>query len=88
MHLKNIFLFDPLHMDIDRTKKLGMVVSQGDTIVPSKFQNALQRHWQADVVAESSLEHTPAIIEFWLLDHAKIVNFFTKKEYSLLLASL
>jgi len=77
--LKKVIPFEPLSMKPVRgTPRMGMAISNSDSIVPTRFQLQLKNAWKPTLVLESNFGHVGAILETWLCHEAKIVGFFEK----------
>lgn len=74
--LKAILPFEPLEMAIEKSKKLGMIISLNDDLVPTKNQMALKSHWKPGYVSTSRLGHVLTITWTWLFDADTVVSFF------------
>lgn len=74
--LKKILPFEPLEMPKPKGKKLGMIISTNDDVVPTLSQVKLANHWQPSYKSEFWLGHTPTVVAAWLFSSNEIVNFF------------
>lgn len=74
--VKKAIPFEPLRLTPPKSKKLGMVLSKTDTVVPSKNQLQLKQLWKPKKYIELNLSHTNSVIYTWLFKSHEVVNFF------------
>ncbi|MBT4790563.1 MAG: hypothetical protein HON90_03250 [Halobacteriovoraceae bacterium] len=75
--LKKILPYEPLQIHFDKSKKkIGMVVSTNDSIVPTKNQIELKEKWNSVILSSSWLGHTATVIKTWLFNSSTIIDFF------------
>ena len=74
--LPNIKLDPMLLGDGYKSKKLGMMIALQDTTVPTEFQNKLANYWKPSVVIQRSTGHFWGIVDTWLFDSEKVLDFF------------
>ena len=74
--LKKVLPFEPLAMNVDKSKKLAMIISNNDSVVPTINQLRLIKHWNLKILDESSLGHTATVVYTWLFNSDKVINFF------------
>jgi len=73
--LSSFIPYKPLELNI-QNKKLGMVISVNDPVVPSSLQLELADYWQPKVLIKSKSGHRATVIKTWLFHSKKILNFF------------
>lgn len=75
--LRKVIPFEPLGMSFNKAeKKLGMVISTNDDVVPTKNQLALKELWNPIVVSSSGLGHKLTVVKTWLLNSSEVISFF------------
>jgi hypothetical protein len=74
--VKKAIPFEPLKLSPPKSKKLGMVLSKADTVVPSKNQLQLRQLWSPKKYIELNQSHTSSVIYTWLFKSHEVVNFF------------
>jgi hypothetical protein len=57
-------------------KTLGMIISSGDTTVPSEYQEKLRDLWQPQTLIQLSNGHFVSILKSWLFHKMDVVRFF------------
>ncbi len=71
------FKLEPMSLgDGYKNKKLGALIALDDTTVPTAAQKNLVALWQTQTVIERNNGHFWAIVNAWLFDSDKILNFF------------
>ncbi len=61
-----------------RGKDLGMVISESDTLVPTKYQERLREFWQPKYLHAFSSGHVLTVVRTWLSLRDDVVGFFRK----------
>lgn len=75
--LKPHIPYEPMKMPLPAKKpSLGMVLAMKDTVVPTYTQNLLRQLWSPQTVLEIPSNHTCSIVNTWLFQRQKIVDFF------------
>ena len=74
--LKSTLIFEPLDMPMSAHKKLGMIISMSDTLVPTKNQLELKEHWDPALISTSKLNHASTVVWTWLFKSETVSNFF------------
>jgi len=75
--LEKVVPFEPLNLPVpSRTKKIGMVISTNDHVVPSLNQEKLRTHWSPKTVWRTWFGHKAAVVKTWLFSTQKIIDFF------------
>ncbi len=75
--LRAILPYEPLKINFDSSeKKIGMVISTNDDIVPTRNQMKLKRKWNPTIISSSWLGHTATVVKTWLFNSSEIINFF------------
>lgn len=59
-----------------KNKKLGMMIALDDYTVPTEFQNKLADYWKPAVVLERNTGHFWGIVDTFLFDKDKVLEFF------------
>lgn len=78
--LSAILPYEPLMLPIDASKRLGMIISENDDVVPTKNQQALREHWNPQYGWTTTWGHTLAVVKTWLFDSADVVGFFLQTQ--------
>lgn len=73
--IDSVFFLDPLKRGRPQ-KKLGMIISMNDTMVPTRYQLKLKDFWKPQKVIISTHNHFFSIIFAWLFHSDEIVDHF------------
>lgn len=73
--LEKVIKLEPMGL-IGSKKKLGMVIGQKDTVVPTRNQKLLQTLWSPQKVITFNYDHFLSIVFTWLFKTSDIVSFF------------
>ena len=73
--LSGFIPYKPLELNI-QNKKLGMVISINDPVVPNSLQVELADYWQPETLIKSKSGHKATVLKTWIFHSKKILNFF------------
>lgn len=74
--IAKILPYEPLSMKGPGEKKLGMILSSNDDVVPTENQKLLRKHLNPTYLTEMWLGHTATVVASWLFYKGDVASFF------------